>query len=541
MNRSPILTVAALLLLGIAACQPAKMQEKKVFRYNQVSGIESLDPAFAKSLAIMWNVHFLYNTLVEVDSALQTIPSLARGWEVSPDGMQYTFHLRQDVYFHDNEVFDGGKGRKMLASDVVYSFDRLIDPATAAAGAWVFNGRVREQQPFEAPNDSTFVLHLKEPFGPLIGILSMPYCSVVPHEAIQKWGKDFRSHPCGTGPFQFRHWDEGNMLVLHRNPHYWEKDEQGRNLPYLDAIQISFHETRAMEFLLFNQGKLDFINGIDGSMKDMVLNKKGMLQPSFASKINLDKQLYLNTEYLGILVDTSSPLLTNSPLRQKKIRQAINYAIDREKIVTYFRNGVGQAAGKGFTPTGMPGASNAPTIGYTYDPARALQLLEEAGFPGGRGLPPITITAPDAYVDICNFIASQLNEAGIPAKVQVMLHGLLRQMMTKSQTAVFKAGWIADYPDAETFLACFYSDFPAPPNYTRFQNAQFDTWYRQSLQESNDSIRFSLYGKMDSLVSSEAVVVPLFYDELLHFTQKNIRGLQRNSLNMIDLKRVKKL
>jgi oligopeptide transport system substrate-binding protein len=123
----------------------------------------------------------------------------------------------------------------------------------------------------------------------------------------------------------------------------------------------------------------------------------------------------------------------------------------------------------------------------------------------------------------------------------VMLHGLLRQMMTKSQTAVFKAGWIADYPDAETFLACFYSDFPAPPNYTRFQNAQFDTWYRQSLQESNDSIRFSLYGKMDSLVSSEAVVVPLFYDELLHFTQKNIRGLQRNSLNMIDLKRVKKL
>jgi len=511
-----------------------------VFRYNQATGMETLDPAFAKSLSIMWGVHFIYNTLLEVDTALHIVPSLAKSWEISDDGLHYTFHLRNDVFFHDNEAFKNGKGRRMLASDVAYTFQRLIDPATASAGAWVFNGRVSDSLPFQSLDDSTFVIHLKEPFRPMAEILTMQYCSIVPKEVVEKWGKDFRNHPCGTGPFQLKLWDEGNVLILHKNPRYWEQDETGKPLPYLDAIQVSFNDTKAMEFLLFNQKKLDFVNGIDGSMKDMVLTKKGTLRPEYTDKINLNKHIYLNTEYLGFVIDTNNALLKNSPIKIKKIRQAINYAIDRQKIVTYFRNGVGVPATKGFTPIGMPGTEKAKMQGYTYNPDKALQLLAEAGFPNGRNLPIITLTAPDAYVDVCNFVASQLNEIGIPAKVEVMLAGLLRQMMTRSQVGFFKAGWIADYPDAETYLACFYSEFPAPPNYSRFSSTTFDKWYRQSLITNDDSTRFELYGKMDSLVSAEAAVVPLFYDELLHFTQKNIVGMQRNSLNIIDLKRVRK-
>lgn len=526
--------------LFLCSCGKRTTGGKMVFRYNQIGGMETLDPAFARSLAIMWGVHFIYNTLLEVDAAQQLVPSLARSWDVSPDGLHYTFHLNTHVYFHDNDAFPEGKGRKMTAHDVAYSFDRLIDPGTASAGAWIFNGRVRLQKPFEAINDSTFVIHLQEPFRPLPEILSMPYCSVVPEEVVRKWGKDFRNHPCGTGPFRFKYWDEGNMLVLHRNPNYWEKDTSGKQLPYLDAVQVSFHETRAMEFLLFNQGKTDFINGIDGSMKDMVLTKKGTLRPEFRQRVNLDKHLYLNTEYLGIVIDTTNPLLKGSPLRLKKIRQAINYAIDRRKIVTYFRNGVGLPATKGFIPYGMPGTEQSPVVGYEYDPAKALRLLEEAGFPNGKNLPLITLTAPDAYVDVCNFVASQLNEVGIHTQVQVMLLGLLRQMMIKSQVTFFKATWIADYPDAETYLACFYSEFPAPPNYSRFSNKHYDEWYRLSLKTNNDSLRFRLYGKMDSLVSSEAAVVPLFYDEVLHFTHKDVQGMSSNALNMIDLKRVTK-
>jgi oligopeptide transport system substrate-binding protein len=191
-------------------------------------------------------------------------------------------------------------------------------------------------------------------------------------------------------------------------------------------------------------------------------------------------------------------------------------------------------------PTGMPGTEYAVTAGYEYNPAKALQLLKEAGFPEGKNLPAITLTAPDVYVDICNFVASQLNEVGIRTQVQVMLMGLLRQMMTKNQLPFFKAGWVADYPDAETFLACFYSEFPSPPNYTQFRNKTFDHWYKESLVANNDTIRYQLYARMDSLVSSEAPVVPLYYDELLHFTQKDITGLQSNALNIIDLRRVRK-
>lgn len=527
--------------IGLPACRNNQHEAQHLFRYNQIDGIETLDPAFAKSLSIMWGVHFIYNTLVEVDSALHIRPSLARSWTISPDGLQYTFRLRQDVYFQDNPAFPDGKGRKMTASDILYSFNRLIDPRTASAGAWIFNGRVRDKRPFGAPDDSTFIVFLQRPFRPLPEILSMPYCSVVPREVVERWGKDFRNHPCGTGPFQLAFWDEGNVLMLHRNPHYWEQDETGRSLPYLEGIKVTFNETRAMEFLRFKQKELDFMNGIDGSMQDLVLSKRGALRPEFEHQINLHKQLYLNTEYLGFQLDTTAPQLRNNPLAILKLRQAINYAIDRQKIVTYFRNGVGLAATRGFIPPGMPGTRHSPVAGYDYNPVKALKLLAEAGFPKGKGLPPILLSTPDANVDVCNFIAGELNDIGIPVSVSVMQKGLLRQQMSRCRLAFFKAQWIADYPDAETYLAFFYGPFPAPPNYTRFRDKTFDTWYEKSLAMNEDSARFILYGKMDSLVSSKAAVVPLYYDEILHFTQKNITGMQSNALNLIDLRRVRKI
>jgi len=524
------------------SCGRQAKQHKMVFRYNQIEGIETLDPAFAKSIAIMWGTHFIFNTLLEVDSGLRTVPSLASRWETSPDGLEYIFHLRTDVLFQDNDAFPGEKGRKMTAADVVYSFRRLIDPEVAAAGAWVFNGRVSEKDPFTALNDSTVLIRLREPFRPFLQILTMQYCSIVPHEVVARWGKDFRNHPCGTGPFQLKYWDEGNTMVLYKNPHYWEKDESGVRLPYLDAVQVSFNDTRALEFLLFKQRKTDFMNGIDGSMKDLVLTRSGGLRPEFASRMELRKHTYLYNEYIGCLVDTANALLKNNPLKMRKVRQAISYAIDRRKIVTYFRNGIGVPAEKGcgFVPSGMVPPSFSTVAGYEYDPGKALELLKEAGFPNGKGLPLITLTVPDAYVDICNFIATQLNEVGIRTEVRIMLKGLMRQMMTKNQLAFFKAGWVADYPDAESFLACFYSGFPSPPNYTQFKSKVYDEWYRQSLNATDDTGKLRLYAAMDSLVSNEAPVISLFYDEMLHFTQKNITGFRANALNIIDLRRVRK-
>lgn len=530
-----------ILIINFSCNQGNKKEELQIFRYNQIGGLETLDPAFAKNLSIMWGVHCLYNTLIEVDSQLNLQPSLATSWEISDDHLQYTFTIRNDVFFHDNEVFENGIGRKMTAHDIVYSFSRLIDPAVASSGAWIFNERVANEHPFVATNDSTFKINLAKPFVPILYLLSMPYCAIVPKEGIEKWGKDFRNHPIGTGPFKFQLWDENNVLALKKNNNYWEQDEVGNKLPYLDGVQVSFNETRAIEFLLFQQGKLDFINGIDGSVKDLVLNKNGELKPNFQNKLKLQKAVYLNTEYLGINIDQTNPKIKKSPLIQKKIRQAIQHAIDKKKIVTYYRNGIGIPAEYGFIPKGLPGSNYGNNNNlFNYEPSKSVALLAEAGFPNGNGLGTIELYTPESQVDVCNFIVTQLNDVGIKAKVQVMQPGILRQLMSKEEVPFFKAQWIADFPDAETFLSFFYSKLPAPPNYTRFKNKVFDSWYEESIISDKLEVRSILYQKMDSLIMQESPVIPLFYDEILHFVQNNIKGMERNSMNIINLKRVRK-
>jgi peptide/nickel transport system substrate-binding protein len=512
---------------------------RQVFHLNLSSGyLESIDPAFAKFQYMIWIDHMVYNTLVETDEHLHTVPSLAKTWEVSSDGLTYTFHLRNDVFFHDNPVFPNGKGRKMTAADVVYSFERLIDPQTASSGAWIFNGHVSAKEPFIATDDTTVKINLSTPFRPLPEILTNAYCNVVPKEVVEHWGKDFRNHPCGTGPFQFSYWDEGNMLNLLKNPHYWERDNSGYALPYLDAVQISFVDSKATEFLLFMQGKIDFINGVDGSFKDLLFLKDGTIKKEFRNKFRTDKGTYLNTEYVGFLTDTTLPIMQGEPTRNVLIRRAINYAIDRKKIISYFKNGLAIPATKGFIPAGMPGFDSAANYGYGYDPAKALQLLAEAGYPNGKGLKPIKILVQDNYVDIVNFIATQLQEVGIPTNIEVMQPNILKQQMSRSQAVFFRAGWFADYPDAETFLVVFNSHFPAPPNYTRFSSPTFDNWYNESLNLP-DTPRWQLYRNMDSLVMTYAPVVPLYYDQLLHFTQNNITGFRSNAMNLIDLKLVR--
>jgi peptide/nickel transport system substrate-binding protein len=527
------------LICCLAACHTATHYDKKVFRYNESSGIATLDPAFAKNQSVIWAVHQLYNTLVETDSNLNIVPSLAKTWEVSADRLTYIFHLRTDVFFHDNDAFPGGKGRKCKAVDIVYSFKRIMDKNTASSGAWIFNGRISDTAGFRAIDDSTFQLKLSKPFNPVLGLLSMQYCSVVAREAVEKYGKDFRSHPCGTGPFQFKYWEEGQDLVLLKNAHYFEKDTDGRPLPYLDAVKISFFDNKATEFLLFQQGQLDFINDIDPSFKDEVLNKKGELKKEWQGKIVLSKHPYLNTEYLGILVDSTNPLVAYSPWRIKKIRQAINYGFNRRKMMMYLRNSIGIPAESGFVPAGLPSFDSSLVHGYHYDPAKSRQLLTEAGYPDGKGLPVLKLLTIAIYADLASFIARELEETGIKVQVDVLQKSLLLEETAKSQALFFRGSWLADYPDAENYLSVFYSKNPAPPNYTRYSNAAFDALYERSLTENNDSIKNTLYRQMDQLMINDAPVVPLWYDEVIHLVNKRVQGFPPNGLNLLELRTVR--
>ena len=532
------LSIITLSIIFFTSCKSHQHPDKKIFHYNEQTGIASLDPAFAKNQSIMWAIHQLYNTLIEVDEDMQLKPSLAKSWDIAADNVTFTFHLRTDVYFHDDAVFANGQGRQLTATDVVYSFKRIVDKGVASPGAWIFNTKVDSANGFKALNDSTFQLKLLRPFQPILGILSMQYCSIVAKEAVDKYGSNFRRHPIGSGPFAMVAWEEGQALVLKKNPHYFEKDSSGYALPYLDGIKVSFFNSKATEFLEFQQNRLDFINDIEASFKDEILTKTGNLKKEWQGKLLLQKHPYLNTEYLGILVDGDNELVKNSPLRLQKIRQAINYGFDRQKMMLYLRNSIGTAAESGFVPAGLPSFDSIKVKGYHYNVAKAKQLLTGAGFANGNGLPLIKLLTIPVYADLAGYIANELQQIGIKVQVEAIQKSLLLEQTSKSQALFFRASWIADYPDAENYLSVFYGKNPAPPNYTRYKNPVYDALYEKAIAEKNDSLRYALYQQMDQLIIDDAPVVPLWYDMAIHLVHTDILNFKPTSLNLLELRKV---
>ncbi|RYD70984.1 MAG: ABC transporter substrate-binding protein, partial [Sphingobacteriales bacterium] len=177
---------------------------------------------------------------------------------------------------------------------------------------------------------------------------------------------------------------------------------------------------------------------------------------------------------------------------------------------------------------------------YKYDIEKAKQLLMDAGFPGGKGLPEIKLLTIPIYTNLASYVANELKQVGINIQVETIQKSLLLEQTSKSQALFFRGSWIADYPDAENYLSVFYSKNPAPPNYTRYKNLLFDKLYEQSLQEENDSLRYQLYQQMDRLIVEDAPVVPFWYDMAIHLVHNNVSGFKPNSLNMLELRRVKK-
>ncbi|HRY32246.1 MAG TPA: ABC transporter substrate-binding protein [Bacteroidales bacterium] len=541
-NNLPYCLLCFSIILTVAACKKEGDNGKTVFRYNESAGITSLDPAFARNQANIWAVNQLFNGLVQLNDKLEAEACIAQSWEVRDNGLTYVFHLRKDVFFHDDPCFKDGRGRRVIADDFVYSFLRIIDPSIASPGAWVFSNADTNFPGgcFQAPDDSTLLIRMKEAFPPFIGILSMQYCSVIPHEAVARYREDFRKHPVGTGPFRFQYWKEGVKLIMLRNDHYFETDGTN-NLPYLDAVAISFIVDKQSVFLEFIKGNLDFLSGIDASYKDELLTRQGSLNPAYAGKVVLQTQAYLNTEYLGFNLSEKSGMQDN-PLLKKEIRLAVNHGFDRSKMMRYLRNNIGMPGIYGFIPPGLPSFDSSATYGYDYDPARARDLLAAAGYPQGAGLPPVTLSTNASYLDLATYIQQQLNELGFKILLDVHPPASMREMIAQGKLDFFRGSWIADYPDAENFLSLFVSHNHTPygPNYTRYTNREFDRMYQEARLETDVSKRNTLYRKMDSLMMTDVPVVVLYYDQVLRFTGMQITNLGSNPMNLLSLKRVKK-
>jgi peptide/nickel transport system substrate-binding protein len=530
------------LIICLFSCRPSSNSDKKIFYINLDQNLTSLDPAFARNQNAIWMINQVFNGLVQVDKDLNTKPCIAKTWDVSEDGLTYTFLLRNDVYFQDDPLFKNGKGRKVVAEDFAYSFNRLIDPKVASSGGWIFSDKVKDQNSFKALNDSTFQINLVKPFPAFINLLTAQYCSVVPKEVVEHYGKDFRNHPVGTGPFKFKYWKEDEVLVLLKNENYFEKDSAGNSLPYLDAVKATFINDKQSAFMNFLKKELDFFYSVDGSYRDDILTKSGKMTSKYKGQFQLIKGPYLCTEYVGILVDPDKDIVKNSPLRFKKVRQAINYAIDRKKLIKYLRNSIGTPATSGFIPRGMPGFDSVKVKGYDYNPSLASKLLAEAGFPNGKGMPEVKLSTSTTYKDLIEFIQGELNNIGMKVKVDVSPSTSLRDLMSKNEVVFFRGSWIADYPDGENYLSVFYSKNKVPfgPNYTGYFNKTFDKLFEQAYYEKDDQKRFELYHQMDNMVLEHASVVPILYDQSVVMLQNNISGYNINPLSLMILKNVDK-
>jgi len=520
------------LLLFLFSCQNHKLPftDQDVFRYNEARNITSLDPAFARNPQNNWAVQQLFNSLVQLNDSLEVVPEIAKGWDIDPSGTIYTFYLRDDVYFHPSPAFSDSITRKVTAADFVYSFDRLTDPKVASPGGWV----LQRVEYYRALGPHTLEIKLKNPFPAFLGLLSMRYCAVVPREAVAYFGDQFRSNPVGTGPFSFKYWEESVKLVLRKNPTYFECDAKDNPLPYLEAIAVQFIPDLQSEFMLFLQGKLDFMNSLDNSYKDELLTPDGLLHPKYKDKIIMQQGPYLNTEYIGFYMDTEHPVM-----KDLQLRQALSLGFDRSQMIDYLRNNIGFAAFKGFIPKGLPGHAQQNWI--NYNPVLAQTLIKDYEEENGA-LPVLKIATDANYLDLCEYLQREWEKIGVRLQIDLMPTATLRQAKSSGKLELFRASWIADYPDAENYLGLFYSKNFAPygPNYTHFSNVDFDSLFESTFRIKSAKKRMAVYHKLDSIVMANHPVINLYYDKAVRFLQPNVKGMTMNPINTLNLKYVQK-
>lgn len=524
------------------ACGGTPKEHPGVFRYNESAGIQSLDPAHARTLEPMWVVDQLYDGLVELAADLSIGPAIAREWWYEADGTRVVFVLRKEAKFSPLPAVAGlERGRRVIASDVVYSLNRLRDPEVASSGGWILDPLDQHAvgQGIESRGMDTVVFHLREPFPPFLGLLATAYANVVAPEAVAHFGADFRANPAGSGPFKLAWWVEDVACVLHPNEHYWEVDEQGKPLPYLEAVHIDFASDMGAEFQGLVQGRYDFMSGLHAAYLEELLDEEGELNADYADQIRLESVPFLKTDYIGVLVDPDLKTSAGHPLLDPRVRRALSLATDREAIAKHLRRGAVLPTAR-FTPPTLPGMPE--HVRPERDLTAARELLAQAGFPEGAGIPRLTLSTTSDYTDLCAALQHQWQELGLEVGVDVLSPGTQRERVAQGEAILFRKSWLADYPDAENFLALFLERNFAPlgPNYTHYQNPSFEENYRKALRASSDSMRHQIYGEMDDRIAEDLPVIPLFHDRVTHFVRNEVKGWVIHPVNRLDLRRVQK-
>ena len=532
-----------------------------VYRINELENIRSLDPVGINDVVSHHVAHQIYDLLVDLDTSLNLIPQLATRWEITEDGLLYTFHLKKGPKFQDNACFPDGKGREFNANDVKFSFDRVCDPRTGTLGFDYYKNHVEgakeyfdevsaarkeNREPkingvsgYIVKDDSTFQIKLKKPFGPFIYYLTLAYAYVVPKEAVSKYGKDFFQNPVGTGPFIFVDWKPDLELNLKKNQNYWEKDKSGNQIPYLDGVKFKFLKEVSQQFLEFRNGNLDESYRLPNeSFKEIVTPEK-TLKPEF-EKFKLQKVPSLAIQFYGFL--TTGKIFNN-----EKVRQAFNYAIDRNKILKFVLNGQGyMGAIYGIVPPSMPNYDVKSIKGYDFDLDKAKKLMEEAGYPGGKGFPDAVLqinSGGDRNIQLAESIQSMLKEIGVNMKLNIIQFAQHLDNIDAGRADFYRLGWIGDYPEPENFLNLFYGkNVPKDPtaispiNSTRYQNPEYDALFEKAIATTDQAARYDLYRQAEQIAISQAPMMFIYYDEDYRMLQSYVNGYALDAMHRVNFR-----
>jgi oligopeptide transport system substrate-binding protein len=522
-RRAPALLLAFLLVLtsiilgdpgapGADAAQDRGVDAGGVYRRPLGNDPATLDPAGVRDVYSLAVVHQIFDGLVQFDQTLAVTPALAQFWKASRDGLSWTFTLRKGIRFHH--------GREVTADDVVYSLTRLVDPRTKSGAADHFLG-IKGAQDFrdgkatgvsglQAVDRHTVQVTLTEASGPFVSVLAVGHAKIVPREVVEKDPEAFASRPVGTGPFRFVRWERGKEIVLAANPDYFDGP------PRLSRVV----------YRIFPGGELDrmFSEFQAGSLEDSPLPARDYRQATGAAHSQYVRRPMFSLRHYGFVV-------TAPPLDDKRVRQAIILAVDREAIVE--EDFLGRyAPARGILPPGTLGY-NPKLKGYPHDPGRARELLAQAGHPGGKGLPPIVLWSSvrhEAIVKEHERIVRDLAAVGVKADFQYVTDWpTFSRQMAARKFPVFLRSWSADVPDPDNFLfRLFHSQ--SPRNYMGYVNPAVDALLLQARATDDGPRRVELYRKAEELIVDDAPVMPVWHYTYERLFQPYVRAVEVSGL-----------
>ena len=543
----------------LSACGGSSVNKKTsniktggTFRYNERENFTSLHPFSITDYKTTQVAHQIYEGLLKIDAKDLTIkPSLAESWTLNEDKTEYTFHLKKGVKFHDADCFEGGKGREVTAHDFKFSFEQLCTKAAdnfqftktfkdVVVGATEFYNKENDTlKGVEVIDDYTLKIKLIQPANSFLYTLTFPATSVIAKEACEKYGNKSK---IGTGPFVAATQDlSADKFIMVKNTAYHGKDTLGNKLPYLDSVVISFVNSKSKELKMLRAGELEVLLNLPPSsvVEQVEEHTEDLVGKNARFRLERTPEMYSQYYAFNML----HPVLS-----KKKVRQAISYAVNRQKIFDEILLAKADAPGVlGIVPPAFKGYENPQ--GYSFNATKAKQLLAEAGYPDGKGFPKLTIRVNKGgalHIKVADEVRKQLySTLGINVNFDVIPYAQLLEESKYAVGDIYRASWVADYPDPEDFLSLLYGksvttdkSIASYPNTSRYSNPKFDELFEKGKNASTKAEAYKYFIEAEKIAMDDAPLLILWYKENYRLSQSYVKNFPINPMEHMDLSAV---